>query len=58
MNTLAQMSQQTQQTQQTEQIYLQNKVSDEELTNMFQANIDTSVSTNKKSKKTKGKKKK
>ena len=55
MNTLAQMSQQKEQKEQT---YLQNKVSDEELTNMFQKNIETETNTNKKSKKTKGKKKK
>jgi len=55
MNTLAQMSQQNEQNEQT---YLQNKVSDEELTNMFQKNIETETNTNKKPKKTKGKKKK
>lgn len=55
MNTLAQMSQQKEQKEQT---YLQNKVSDEELTNMFQKNIETETNINKKSKKTKGKKKK
>ena len=58
MNTLAQMSQQKEQKEQKEQTYLQNKVSDEELTNMFQKNIETETNINKKSKKTKGKKKK
>ena len=58
MNTLAQMSQENEQNEQNEQTYLQNKVSDEELTNMFQKNIETETNTNKKSKKTKGKKKK
>ena len=57
MNTLAQMAQQ-QQEQQQEQLYLQNKVSDEELVNMFESNTSV-VDSNKpkKSKKSKGKKK-
>jgi len=57
MNTLAQMAQQ-QQEQQQEQLYLQNKISDEELVNMFESNTPA-VDTNKakKSKKSKGKKK-
>ena len=60
MNTLAQMAQQ-QQEQQQEQLYLQNKISDEELANMFESNILVSDSNKqdkpKKSKKSKGKKK-
>ena len=60
MNTLAQMAQQ-QQEQQQEQLYLQNKISDEELANMFESNILVSDSKKqdkpKKSKKSKGKKK-
>ena len=60
MNTLAQMAQQ-QQEQQQEQLYLQNKISDEELANMFESNIVVSDSNKqdkpKKSKKSKGKKK-
>jgi hypothetical protein len=57
MNTLAQMAQQKQE-QEKEQLYLQNKISDEELVNMFESNtqvVDTSKP--KKPKKTKGKKK-
>lgn len=56
MNTLAQMAQQQQQ--QQEQLYLQNKMSDEELVNMFESNTSV-IDTNKpkKSKKSKGKKK-
>lgn len=61
MNTLAQMAQQQQQEQQQEQLYLQNKISDEELANMFESNILVSDSNKqdkpKKSKKSKGKKK-
>jgi len=55
MNTLAQMAQQEQE---QEQLYLQNKISDEELVNMFESNTPA-VDTNKakKSKKSKGKKK-
>lgn len=57
MNTLAQMAQQKQE-QEQEQLYLQNKISDEELVNMFESNTPV-VDTNKpkKSKKSKGKKK-
>lgn len=57
MNTLAQMAQQKQE-QEQEQLYLQNKISDEELVNMFESNTPA-VDTNKpkKSKKSKGKKK-
>lgn len=57
MNTLAQMAQQKHE-QEKEQLYLQNKISDEELVNMFESNtqvVDTSKP--KKPKKTKGKKK-
>lgn len=59
MNTLAQMAQQQQQQeQQQEQLYLQNKISDEDLANMFQNNVLVSDSNKpKKSKKSKGKKK-
>jgi hypothetical protein len=60
MNSLAQMAQQ-QEEQQQEQLYLQNKISDEELANMFESNILLSDSNKqdkpKKSKKSKGKKK-
>jgi hypothetical protein len=54
MNTLAQLAQQQQQ----EQLYLQNKISDEELANMFESNILVSESNKQdKPKKSKGKKK-
>lgn len=57
MNTLAQMAQQKQE-QQQEQLYLQNKISDEELVNMFESNTQVVDTTKpKKTKKTKGKKK-
>jgi hypothetical protein len=59
MNTLAQMTQQKEkQEQEQEQLYLQNKISDEELTNMFESNVLVSDSNKPKmSKKSKGKKK-
>jgi hypothetical protein len=57
MNTLAQMAQQKQE-QEKEQLYLQNKISDEELVNMFESNTQVVDTTKpKKPKKTKGKKK-
>jgi len=57
MNTLAQMAQQKQE-QEKEQLYLQNKISDEELVNMFESNTQVVDTTKpKKTKKTKGKKK-